>query len=57
MKLLNSGNSKTIKGEKNGFRTFGIHLAPSKLSGHDVCYWASKGCAIACLNTRREEGL
>lgn len=51
MKLLNSGNSKTIKGEKIGFRTFGIHLAPSKLSGHDVCYWASKGCAIACLNT------
>ena len=51
MKLLNSGNSKTIKGEKIGFRTFGIHLAPSKLSGHNVCLWASKGCAIACLNT------
>jgi hypothetical protein len=51
MKLLNSGNSKTIKGEKIGFRTFGIHLAPSKLSGHNVCLWASKGCAMACLNT------
>lgn len=51
MKLLNSGNSKTIKGEKKGFRTFGIHLAPSKLSGHNVCLWASKGCAMACLNT------
>ena len=51
MKLLNSGNAKTVKGEKWGFKTFGIHLAPSKLSGHNVCLWASKGCAMACLNT------
>jgi len=51
MKLLNSGNTKTIKGEKLGYKTFGIHLAPSKLSGHNVCLWASKGCAMACLNT------
>ena len=51
MKLLNSGNSKTIKGEKKGFRTFGIHLAPATLSGHNACFWASKGCTMACLNT------
>lgn len=51
MKLLNSGNNKTIKGEKKGFRTFGIHLAPSKLSGFNTCHWASKGCSMACLNT------
>ena len=51
MKLLNSGNSKTIKGEEFGYRTFGIHLAPSKLSGFNTCHWASKGCSMACLNT------
>ena len=31
--------------------TFGIHLAPAKLSGFNVCPSASKGCAAACLNT------
>lgn len=51
MKLLNKGNAKTIKGEKKGFRTFGIHLAPANLSGHNACFWASKGCTMACLNT------
>jgi hypothetical protein len=51
MKLLNQGNAKTIKGEKSGWRTFGIHLAPHTVSGYNVCPWASKGCAAACLNT------
>ena len=51
MKLLNNGNAKTIKGEKLGFITFGLHLAPFNLSGHNVCAWASKGCSDACLNT------
>lgn len=51
MKLLNSGNAKTRKGEKLGFKTFGIHLAPEKLSGFNVCPCASAGCAAACLNT------
>ena len=51
MKLLNSGNAKTRKGEKRGFITYGIHLAPSNLSGFNVCQYASKGCAAACLNT------
>ena len=50
-KILNSGNSKTAKGEKKGWKTYGIHLAPSKVSGFNVCKWASKGCAMACLNT------
>lgn len=31
--------------------SFGIHLAPAKLSGFNVCKDASKGCAAACLNT------
>ena len=51
MKLLNSGNAKTRKGEKRGYITYGIHLAPSNLSGFNVCQYASKGCAAACLNT------
>jgi hypothetical protein len=51
MKLLNSGNTKTIKGEEFGYRTFGIHLAPSNLSGYNTCLWASEGCKMACLNT------
>ena len=33
MKLLNEGNTKTVKGEAFGFRTYGLHLAPSTLSG------------------------
>jgi hypothetical protein len=51
MPLLNSGNAKTRKGEKKGFITYGLHLAPANLSGFNVCKDASKGCAAACLNT------
>jgi len=51
MKLLNSGNAKTRKGEKLGYITFGIHLAPHNLSGYNVCAAASAGCSAACLNT------
>ena len=51
MKLLNAGNNKTIKGEKLGWRTYGLHLAPHTLAGKNVCAHASAGCAAACLNT------
>ena len=51
MKILNSGNAKTVKGEKLGFKTFGIHLSPSDKSGYNSCQWASKGCRMACLDT------
>ena len=50
-KLLNSGNHKTRKGEKYGWKTYGIHLAPYNLSGKNVCASASAGCSAACLNT------
>ena len=50
MKILNAGNTKTRKGEKLGFITYGIHLAPFNLSGYQVCKDASDGCAFACLN-------
>lgn len=51
MKLLSMSNTKTMKGEGRGFRTFILHLAPSTLSGFNTCPMASKGCAAACLNT------
>jgi len=51
MKLLTTSNTKIRKGEKLGFQTFGVHLAPSTLSGFNTCQHASAGCAAACLNT------
>ena len=50
-KLLNSGNYKTSKGEKYGWKTYGLHLAPFNISGKNVCASASVGCSTACLNT------
>jgi len=50
--LLNvDQNAKTIKGQKKGYMTGVMYLAPYKLSGINVCAFASKGCAGACLNT------
>ena len=51
MKLLTIGNTKTVKGEKKGYRTFILHLAPASLSGYNVCPMSSAGCRAACLNT------
>jgi hypothetical protein len=50
-KLLNAGNYKTSKGEKYGWKTYGLHLAPFNLSGKNVCSSATAGCSTACLNT------
>ncbi len=50
--LLNfDKNAKTVKGRKQGYMTGILYLAPAKLSGHNVCPFATKGCATACLNT------
>ena len=49
--LLTSGNQKILKGEKLGYITKGIHLAPANLSGFETCRWRSKGCTMSCLNT------
>jgi hypothetical protein len=51
MKLLSTGNPKTLKGQKKGYLTFILHLAPGSLSGYNVCPGASKGCLAGCLNT------
>lgn len=51
MKLLSRQNAKTVKGEKMGYLTFILYLAPSTESGYQTCPMASKGCAEACLFT------
>lgn len=49
--LLGTANTKTLKGLKQGYQTSILHLAPSNLSGHNVCPKASPGCINVCLNT------
>ena len=51
MPILNQGNHKTIKGEKYGWKTYGIHLSPNAVSGYNVCSDATQGCIDACLDT------
>jgi len=48
-KLLGN-NPKIEKGEKAGYATAIMHLAPSYASGVNVCAMASIGCGMACLN-------
>ena len=49
--LLSTNNSKTIKGEKLGFTTYIMYLAPytQNSKGINLCSHASEGCAKACL--------
>ena len=49
MKLLSKNNSKLLKGEKLGWLTLGLSLAPYTMSGKNLCPHASIGCAAACL--------
>ena len=56
MKLL-STNPKTEKGESVGVYTWILHLAPSWLSGRNVCPMASTGCATACLGYKGRGGI
>ncbi len=51
MNLITIQNAKTTKGEKLGFLTGILYLAPHNISGKNVCPFASKGCAKACLYT------
>lgn len=49
--LLSTVNAKTIKGEKLGYTTYIMYLAPhtQNSKGINLCSHASKGCAKACL--------
>ena len=51
MPILTQSNSKTLKGEKYGWKTYGIHLSPNSVSGYNVCFDATEGCIDACLDT------
>jgi hypothetical protein len=57
MKLLTRGNPKTLKGEKKGYLTYIMHLAPADMSGYNVCAMATDGCIAACLNTAGHGGI
>lgn len=57
MNLLTLGNPKVMKGQAAGYLTAILHLAPSRLSGYNVCPRASAGCAAACLNTAGRGGM
>ncbi len=51
-KLLSiAADAKTIKGQKLGYLTGVLYLAPHTLSGYQVCPKASNGCRLACLYT------
>lgn len=47
--LLTTDNPKILKGEKIGYLSAVLHLAPNKVSGRNVCPMASKGCIASCL--------
>ena len=50
--LLSIGNdAKTVHGEEVGYLTAVQYLAPHKISGIDVCKYATPGCSSACLFT------
>jgi len=52
MKLLSvSADTKTVKGEKAGYLTGILYLAPAKVSGYETCAKRTKGCTEACLYT------
>ena len=56
-KLLSASNTKIIKGEGRGYKTYILHLAPADLSGHEVCPKRTPGCTAACLNTSGHGGM
>jgi hypothetical protein len=56
-KLLSTANPKIQKGTAKGYLSFILHLAPSDLSGKNVCPKATAGCIAACLNTAGRGGM
>jgi hypothetical protein len=57
MKLLSIGNPKILKGMKQGYMTYILHLAPADVSGYNTCPKATPGCKTACLNTAGRGGM
>lgn len=46
-----SNDAKTVKGEKYGWLTAVLYLAPADLSGTNVCPRSTPECRALCLNT------
>ena len=46
-----AADAKTVKGQKQGYLTGVLYLAPHTISGYQVCPNASNGCRIGCLYT------
>ena len=57
MKVLSVGNPKLMKGEKKGYLSFVLHLAPADVSGKEVCPKRTAGCTSSCLNTAGRGGI
>jgi hypothetical protein len=57
MKLLSTGNPKIIKGMKQGYNTYILHLSPANVSGYETCPKRTNGCSAACLNTAGRGGM
>ena len=57
IKLLSVGNPKILKGMKQGYMTYILHLAPANLSGYETCPKRTQGCTAACLNTAGRGGM
>ena len=57
MNLLSTGNPKILKGQKQGYNTYILHLAPADLSGYETCPKRTHGCTFACLNTAGRGGM
>jgi hypothetical protein len=52
MKLLSTNSKmKKLPGAAKRWLPAILHLAPERVSGHNVCPMASKGCKESCLNT------
>lgn len=49
--IITQANPKLLKGNAAGWLSTGIHFAPAKISGRNVCPSATAGCAESCLYT------
>jgi hypothetical protein len=57
-KLLSASNTKIIKGEGRGYKTYILHLAPHTVAGRgNVCPKATPGCIAGCLNLSGHGGM
>lgn len=56
--LLTTGNQKTLKGEKKGYMTYILHLAPAEVAGvGNMCPMSTFGCREGCLNLSGHGGM